>query len=113
MELELESGKTIRNPTEADLASIDGEAFAILSCDADTYLQCAEQQEPPWEYVLEYQDGSLDEHYRAMDAPITLERVLAAFSKYLRGDASWRKDFRWERMDLSPGPGAGRNGQAV
>jgi hypothetical protein len=101
MDLELESGKVIRGVTEGDLlACIEGEEFAILSADPNTYVQCAEQKEPPYEYVLEYQDGSLEEHYRAADAPITLDRVLSALVKYLRGDASWRTDFRWEKMQL-------------
>lgn len=53
-----------------------------------------------WEYVLEYQDGSLSKHYRAVDSPIVLEQVIGAFSKYLRGDESWRNDFTWEKMEL-------------
>jgi hypothetical protein len=97
----LESGRIIADATEEDiLASIDGEEFAILSIDPDTYIQCAEEKEPPYEYVLEYQDGSLDMHYQAGDRPVTLDRVTAAFIKYLRGDSSWRDDFRWEKMKL-------------
>ncbi len=97
----MESGLIIRDVTEADiLASIEGEDFAILSCNDQTYIQCAEQDEPPYGYVLEYQDGSLDRHYTAADGPITLERVLSAFVKYLRGDSSWRSDFRWDKMRL-------------
>jgi hypothetical protein len=101
MELELESGQIIRQVSEDDiLDSIEGEQFAILSLDPGTYIQCAEQQEPPFEYILEYQDGSIDEHYRAADEPITLDQVVATFLKYLRGDPSWRYDFQWEKMDL-------------
>lgn len=51
-------------------------------------------------YILEYQDGSLSKHYRAVDSPIVLEQVIDAFSKYLRGDESWRSDFTWEKMEL-------------
>jgi hypothetical protein len=102
MDLELESGRIIHDVTEADIMRfVDGEDFAILSEDSGTYIQCAEQKEPPWEYILEYQDGSLDKHYQAKDASITLDRVLAAFAKYLRGDGSWRSNFQWEKMDLS------------
>ena len=102
MDLEFESGRIIHEPTEGDiLAQLEGEEFAILSSDPDTYIQCAEQSEPPYQYVLEYQGGSLAEHYRAADGPIPLDRVVSAFLKYLRGDESWRADFRWERMDLS------------
>lgn len=103
MDLEFESGRIIRKATEGDiLAHLEGEEFAILSSSSDsgTYLQCAEQQEPPFEYILEYQEGSLSRHYRAVDEPIPLDRVLSAFLKYLRGDASWRTDFQWEKVDL-------------
>ena len=101
MELILESGKTIASATEQDILSlIEGEDFAILGIDPDTYIQCAEQREPPYEYILEYQDGSLDQHFSAVNGPITLERVLATFLKYLRRDSSWRADFEWERVEL-------------
>jgi hypothetical protein len=101
MELTLESGRVIADATEHDiLDSIDGENFAILTTDSDTYIQCAQQQEPPYEYVLEYQDGSLDQHYQAVDEPITLDYVMAAFIKYLRRDPSWRSDFKWKKMEF-------------
>ena len=101
MELTFASGRVIADPAEADvLAQIGREEFAILGVNPDTYIQCAAQTGPPYEYVLEYQDGSIDEHYAAVDGPITLDRVTAAFLKYLRGDPSWWSDFRWEKMDL-------------
>ena len=108
MKLELESGFVATSPTDDDFARIEGEEFAILSgADADTYLQCAEQTEPPWEYILEYQDGSLDKHYRATDGPIKLDQILVAFRKYRDGDPTWLTDFTWELICLlytSPSP---------
>ncbi|WP_422928378.1 hypothetical protein [Singulisphaera sp. PoT] len=104
MDLDLESGRKIHQATEDDiLAYVEGEDFAILSQDEDSYMQCAEQHEPPYEYLLEYQDRSIEQHYRATDEPISLDRVLSAFLKYKRGDESWREDFQWEKMDLSQG----------
>jgi hypothetical protein len=101
MELTLESGRVVADATEHDIRSlVEGEEFAILGPDPDTYIQCAEQKEPPHGYVLEYQDGSLDRHYQAVDGPITLDRVISAFIKYLRRDPSWRSDFRWEKLEL-------------
>jgi hypothetical protein len=101
MELTLESGRVIADATEDDIrSSIEGEDFAILAADDLNYMQCAEQTEPPDEYILEYQEGSLDEHYQAVDGPITLDRVIEAFLKYLRGDESWRFDSEWEKMAL-------------
>lgn len=103
MRLELESAQVIDNVTAANLRQyVEGEEFAILSAGTPhTYIQCAERDEPPWEYVLEYRDGSADRHYAAADRPITLERVLSAFAKYLRGDPSWQNDFHCEKLDLS------------
>ena len=101
MQLECESGLTVDSPIETDLSRIEGEEFAILSKDDGTYIQCAEDTESPQEYVLEYQNGSLDEHYQAVDSRISLERVLDAFKKYLNNDDSWLNDFQWERMDLT------------
>jgi hypothetical protein len=102
MNLELASGRSLEMVSDADLrAAVGGEEFAILGPNPDTYIQCAKRTEPPYDYMLEYQDGSLDRHYQAFDGPIPLERVLAAFVKYLHGDASWRDAFVWEKMDLS------------
>jgi hypothetical protein len=102
MNLELASGRILEMVSEENLrASLDGEEYAILSPNSDTYIQCAQAKGRAYEYVLEYQDGSLDRHYHAVDGPISLERVLAAFVKYRRGDPSWRFDFEWEKMDLS------------
>jgi hypothetical protein len=101
VDLELGSGRVVPNATEDDiLGLVEGEDFVILSIDSNTYIQCAEQQAPPYEYVLEYQAGSLDRHYLAADRPITLDRVISAFLKYLRGDESWQTDFEWEKMKL-------------
>jgi len=101
MKLTLESGRVVADANEHDiLASIEREEFAILGVDSQTYVQCAKQTERPDEYVLEYQDGGTDRHYRAVDGPITLDRVIAAFLKYLRQDSSWQSDFQWERMEF-------------
>jgi hypothetical protein len=101
MQLTLESGRTIEDPTERDIETlIAEEAFAILESRDYVYIQCAVQDDEGEEYVLEYQDGSLDRHFQAVDEPIGRDRVTAAFIKYLRGDPSWLSDFRWEKMEL-------------
>ena len=101
MNLELASGRVVQGATSDDiLAHIDGEEFAILSADPGSYIQCGEQKEPPYEYEIEYRDGSQDRHYRAADGPITLDRVTSAFIWYLEGDPAWRSKFRWERIEF-------------
>lgn len=101
MYLTLESCDLIQNPTEEDvLTRIEGQKFAILAVDDNTYLQCAEQNDAPREYVLEYQEEDLGQHYRATDSRLPLEMVLGAFTKYVRGDSSWKSDFTWQELDL-------------
>jgi hypothetical protein len=103
MQLILESGKTIQNPSDEEIArSLPAEEFAILSDgpDSHTYLQVGERKEPPWDLMLEYQIDSLDNHFRAIDKPLSMEAVILAFQKYARDDVSWTSDFHWERMEL-------------
>jgi hypothetical protein len=103
MQLFLESGKTVQNPSDEDIARhLPAEDFAILSDSAEssTYLQVGERKEPPWDLIMEYQVGSLDNHFRATDSPLTIEVVIAAFQKYAKGDASWKADFHWKRIEL-------------
>jgi len=98
MKLELESGDVYDDVTEADIVeAIKGDGFAILGDDPMTYIQCAPQPDAPAEYVLEYQDGSEKRHFHAIDTPVTVDRVVAAFVKYARKDASWKRDFKWEK----------------
>ena len=100
MDLELESGVVLRQVAEKDLAEhIEREDFVILLDGPLTYMQCAKQA-PDSGYVIEYQDGSVKEHYGATGGPIALDRVVSAFIKYLRRDPSWRGDFEWERVPI-------------
>jgi hypothetical protein len=102
MQLRFESGKVIDNARASDIRkNLEGEEFTILISDEDalTFIQCAEDDDEPGHYIVEYQEGSTYDHYRT-DEVMPLERVLAAFYKYLRGDESWRTDFEWEHMPL-------------
>ena len=74
-------------------------SFAILSKGEDTYIQAAGG--PATGFDLEYQDGSVDRHFRCSDRPLTLDRVTAAFLLYLSGDEGWMTEFRWEHMELT------------
>jgi hypothetical protein len=102
LELTLESGKTITNPSDEEIARLlPAEDFAILSDGPDslTYVQFAKCKER-WELMLEYQVASRDNHFRAVDADLTMRRIVAAFQKYAKGDASWKCDFQWEQMKV-------------
>ena len=103
LQLQVESGKLLKGVTAAQLRkAIAGEKFAILGGGprSGTYLQTAQQDEAPFLYILEYQDGSLSEHFEAVHQGIALDAIIATFTKYLAGDASWRDDFTWKRMKL-------------
>lgn len=99
MTLTFGSGKARRDATEEDIrGGLAGQSFAILSSDDHTFIQCSTEGQPYGQYLLEYQQGSSHERYRAADPSITSDRVVKAFCKYLDGDESWRLDFRWEPL---------------
>ncbi len=103
LQLQVESGKLIKGVTAAQLRkAIDGEKFAILGGGprSGTYIQTAQQDEAPFLYILEYQEGSLAEHFEAVHKGIALDAIVATFTKYMKGDESWRSDFTWKRMKL-------------
>ena len=103
MQLFLESGVIIENPSDEEIAgSLPAEEFGIISDGPDsfTYLQFAESKVPPWDLILEYQVDSLDNHFRAVNAALTIEDITTAFQKYANGDGSWKTDFQWERVRL-------------
>jgi hypothetical protein len=92
---------TIPNASEEDILSFAWREDSItLASGPETYIQYVIQDRLPSEYILEYQDGSFEQHYEAVDRPITLQRVTDALISYLRGDDSWRVDFTWEKMDI-------------
>ena len=98
----------VEMPTEADLSrigSFEWGGFAVLTdedfaglTDGLRFIQCAEDDDSF--FALEYQDGSLQQHYRATNDPISLQQVRAAFQKYYNDDSSWKDDFQWERLAL-------------
>lgn len=76
-------------------------SFAILDSGPDSYIQTAVDGAGSGDgaFVLEYQEGSLAQHYRST-RPVPLGEVIAAFHSYLRLDGVWRAAHAWERMDL-------------
>ena len=73
-----------------------GGAFVLLARDTMTYMQTADNADG--RYVIEYQVGSVTEHYACYDA--NLDTVKAAFGAYLDGDPSWQKMVTWEKQDF-------------
>ncbi len=74
------------------------DSFAILSRDELTYLQAGGG--PSEGFLLEYQEGSLDQHYRSSEESLSLSTVTSAFRLYAAEDPSWRSGVTWKRDDL-------------
>lgn len=75
--------------------------FAILSKDDNTYIQTSGT--PGEGFELEYQDGSLDRHFRNSNRNLELSQVANTFTCYLESDDRWKLEYSWELFDLSPG----------
>jgi uncharacterized membrane protein len=102
MQLEIE-GKVVReNPTREEIAaaltSLDGKkaSFAVLSHSGMTYLQASGSVKDG--FSLEYQNGSLKEHYCCLN-DLPLEDVTSAFQAYAKGNSGWQTAFDWEPMN--------------
>ena|SRR5690348_18250111 len=83
------------------MLQLSDRTFAILDRAADSYIQTAVDGAGDGDgtFVLEYQEGSLAQHYRA-NRSLTLGDVIAAFHSYLRQDGAWQAAHAWERMEL-------------
>ena len=80
--------------------------FLIVSITDVTYMQVGAERPGPGselEFPLEYQDGSLDEHYQATEH-IQAAQLLEVFSSYVHGSATWKEMFVWTKLDLSAKP---------
>lgn len=102
----VEAGRLIENPSAEDIRlSVQKEETLILGLGEYTFMQCTRiTYEEPYCYSLEFQNGSVERQYEAVDGPILADRVADAMCKYLRRDLSWRSDFRWKRVALNGGP---------
>ena len=77
------------------LAGLDGgrQVLATLGESELNYVQVSGSVQSG--FALDYQDGSLERHYRSRAADLSLDRVTGVFQKYLRGDAAWRDGIDW------------------
>ena len=105
MTLEINRAGWIQGPSDApilnELANLrdeDGDSFAILGATDTTYIQVAGAQRAGFD--LEYQDGSVDAHFKATDQNITLDRVVEAFIAFRDGNVAWRSGFTFEKIAL-------------
>lgn len=102
----VEAGRVIESPTAEDIRpAVQAAETLILGLEECRFIQCSRiTYEEPFCYVLEFQDGSEEFHYEAVDRLILGDRVANALCKYVRRDLSWRSDFEWRRVALESGP---------
>jgi hypothetical protein len=84
------------------LASLDGgrHVLATLAHSELTYLQASGSAQAG--LTLDYQDGSLDRHYRSRATRLALGQVTDVFHKYACDDEAWRQGIEWEHVPHRP-----------
>ena len=92
----LDEALIIRSLQALDL---EDDSFLILSKDEMNYIQTC--RESDGHYILEYQEGSLAEHYECADEMLNFQKVSMAFTSYLNGTDEWKTSFRWEPLGSS------------
>ena len=72
--------------------------FAILDDGSEqTYTQVLWQ---PSGFILDYQEGSMDHHYRSIRDDLSEADIVAAFCGYLERNPSWRAGIEFQRIEL-------------
>jgi hypothetical protein len=54
----------------------------------------------------------VEHHYRAVGSA-THDQVVSALQRYAKGDPSWKDEFTWERLELSPTARSGCAGMTI
>jgi len=104
MKLELEKGLVTENATAADIAAclqkLDEEnlTFAIMSERDAHFIQTFGT--PSQGYILEYQDGGLDQHFRSTKENLTIAEVIRTFQDYATGSSTWKAELKWKILDF-------------
>jgi hypothetical protein len=105
MTLDICGDRRIQHPSDdhirtalANLRDEDGDSFAILGATGMTYIQVAGDQ---WVgFDLEYQEGSVEAHFKATDKNITLDQAVEAFIAFRDGNTAWQSSFAFEKLTL-------------
>jgi Caspase domain len=73
--------------------------FLILQKGSDglTYMQAMLEDDSLWS--LEYQDGSLGQHFLA-STELSTEEAIGLFLAFVKGDKAWHTSVKWERLDI-------------
>ena len=95
------SGRTTPGPVtnsliDESIRSLTGEgdSFAILAQADQVYMQTSGGPENG--FVLEYRNGSAEEHYSCSNFELTADEVIWAFQSYLAKDGQWQSQLEWQ-----------------
>ena len=108
MRLTTSTGINVENPTAAQVTEIlesfskDTDSFAILEKNPQVFIQTA--MLPGAEFILEYREGSSEQHFRSKST-LPLEEIQEAFQLYLLDDMSFKDNYEWELALASSGKG--------
>ena len=102
--LKLPTDEQIKDPSDEQILKVisslvvgsDIDAFAILSRSEMTYVQTSGDQSTGFD--MEYQDGDIQEHYRADRSDFSLEEIVKAFREYRDGVIDWSDYGNWTRI---------------
>jgi hypothetical protein len=75
----------------------EGDRFAVLGKNSQTYVQTLSTAAG---FQLEYQEGSIAEHYHCTREDLSAAEVIEVFRDYLVGDIFWKHRFRFECRDI-------------
>lgn len=75
-----------------------GDFFLVLSIDEMTYIQTSGSAESG--FVLEYQDGSIEEHYSCTNAPLKTDQIVETLQRYYTNHDRWKSEFTWKKEEL-------------
>ncbi len=107
MTLEVDGKKTVNHPTTDQidealtLVANSSSRFATLSCSKMHYIQTALGSHGG--LILEYQDGSTDNHFQSLETDLPFDKISQAFRGYARGESSWKQGFQWEPIRVNKG----------
>lgn len=102
MTLRIGGNKIIENPSDEEIATelwnLDmayEDSFAILGTSNMTYIQVYGDKDNG--FILEYQEGSLACHYKAIDENIPCEQIVESFIAYRCDKTYWRDMFVFKK----------------
>jgi len=105
MKLEAEGQRAIVDPHGNEIQSavsrlsLPDRTFLILSRSGTSYLQVMMIDSN--RLVLEYRDGSAEQHFRSARDDFSTSEVVGILEAYRRGEDSWRNENEWRRIDVS------------